>query len=84
MDGAGVGEYFPEDGSGRNRHQLVREISLPGVRPSVDVVGFELEDEWPDGIGFSLTALCPSRPVLNGHGTDVRCNFCQLLSNRLS
>ena len=53
MDGAGVGEYFEKNGTWADGAQLVGEIRLPGVGPTVDVVGFELEDEGPAGLRLS-------------------------------
>ena len=63
MNGARVGKDLEHNGAGFNRHQLVSEVCLPGIRPVVDIEGLELEEEWPIWLGFFIAMLIPLGPV---------------------
>ena len=64
--------------------ELVLEVVLVLIGPTVNVVRLNLDLERPVGLSYFVTKLVELGKLHDGHGTWEVCNFSQMLTNGLS
>ena len=75
-----VGDHLPHGGVRWNNLKLVLEVILVLVGPAVDVVGLDLDHEWPVRVLLRLTILIEFSHLHEGPSSDKVGSFGQLLS----
>ena len=79
-----VGDHLPHGGVRWNNLKLVLEVILVLVGPAVDVVGLDLDHEWPVRVLLRLTILIEFSHLHEGPSSDKVGSFGQLLSEGLA